>query len=394
VSAPGPLVFLIAGEVSGDLLGARLMAALKERTGGAVRFAGIGGPRMEAEGLESLFPLSDLAVMGLAEILPRLPLLLRRISEAVAEVRRLRPDAVVTIDAPDFSFRVGRRLAGQGIPLVHYVAPTVWAWRPGRARKVAAFLDHLLALLPFEPPYFESEGLPSTFVGHPVVEGGAGHGDGARFRVAHGIGPDDPVLCVLPGSRQGEVTRLLPVFEEAVRGLARRHPALTVVVPTVGPVRRRVAEAVRSWPVRTIVLDGDREKFDAMDAATAALAASGTVALELALSGLPAVIAYRVSPLTAALARRLIRVRYVNLVNLMLGRMLVPELIQDDCTSDRLATEVDRLLSEPEARRAQVEGVAEVARWLGRGGQAPGERAADVVLDVIRRGPRKRGRAP
>lgn len=381
----GPLVFLIAGEVSGDLLGGRLMAALSRRTGGRVRFAGVGGPRMRAEGLDPLFPMDDLAVMGLAEVLPRLPTLLRRMREATSAVRRLRPDVVVTIDAPDFCFRVGRRIRGEGIPLVHYVAPTVWAWRPGRARKVAAFLDHLLALLPFEPPYFEREGLPCTFVGHPVVEGGAGRGDGARFRAARGIPAGAPLLCVLPGSRQGEVARLLPAFGEAVARLARSHPGLEVAVPTVGTVRDRVAEAVRGWPVRAHLVEGDEDKYDAMAAAAVAMAASGTVALELALAGLPSVIAYRLSPLTAALARRLVRVRHVNLVNIMLDRPLVPELLQEDCTPERLEEEVDRLLRDPEARRAQREGAAEVAAWLGRGGTPPAERAAEVVLGVLGR---------
>nr|WP_207478806.1 lipid-A-disaccharide synthase [Arenibaculum pallidiluteum] len=387
MSARAPLIFLIAGEVSGDLLGGRLMASLRSREP-RITFAGVGGERMAEQGLESLFPMSDLAVMGLAEVLPRLPLLLGRMGEAAAAIRRLRPDAVVTIDAPDFAFRVAKRVRGLGIPLIHYVAPTVWAWRPGRARKIARFLDHLLALLPFEPPYFEREGLPCTFVGHPVVEGGAGRGHAARFRAAHGLPEGAPLLCVLPGSRRGEVERLLPVFEAALGRLVPRHPGLRAVVPTVGPVRDRVARAIGDWPVPTVLVEGEEAKFDAMAASTAALAASGTVALELALAGVPAVIAYRMAPLTMALARRLVRVRYVNLVNLMLDRGLVPELLQEDCTPERIEAELERLLIDPEARRAQTEGAAEVARWLGREGQPPADRAAEAVLAAMRRGPR------
>lgn len=379
----GPLVFLIAGEPSGDVLGSRLMAALSRRTGGAVRFAGIGGERMRERGLDPLFPLDELALFGLAELLPKLPSLVRRLGQTVEAIRRLRPDVVVTIDAPDFCFRVAKRVRGEGVPIVHYVAPTVWAWRPGRARKLARLVDHLLALLPFEPPYFHREGLDCTFVGHPVVETGAGLGDGARLRERHGIAPDAPLVCVLPGSRNSEVSRLLPIFGATLALLAGRYPGLRAVVPTVPQVRDQVRAAAAVWSVPAAVVEGDEEKYDAMAASTVALAASGTVALELALSRLPAVIAYRLHPVTVALYRRLIRVKYANLVNIMLDRMLVPELLQDDCTPDRLAAALSTLLDDPAARRAQIDGASEVARWLGRGGPGPSDRAAEVVLDVV-----------
>lgn len=389
----GPLVFLIAGEPSGDVIGGRLMAALKRATQGRVRFAGIGGERMMAEGLDPLFPLDELALFGLAELLPRLPNLLRRLRQTADAIRQEGPDVVVTIDAPDFCLRVAKRLKGSGIPFVHYVAPTVWAWRPGRARKMAGLVNHLLALLPFEPPYFHREGLDCTFVGHPVVEGGAGNGDAGRFRERHGIAADTPLLCVLPGSRQSEVGRLLPDFEAMLRLLAPGHPGLRAVVPTVPQVRERVEEAVRSWPVPVTVVEGDRDKYDAMAASTAAVAASGTVALELALARLPSVIAYRLHPLTVTLYRRLIRVKYVNLVNIMLDRMLVPELLQEDCTPQKLAEAVGRLLEDPATREEQVAGVSEVARWLGAQGTLPSERAASVVLDVARYASRRQPKA-
>jgi len=263
------LVFMIAGEPSGDVLGARLMAALKQQTQGHVQFAGIGGERMIAEGLKTLFPLDELALFGLAELLPRLPNLIRRLSQTTGEIRKLQPDVVVTIDAPDFCFRIAKRLKGQGIPFVHYVAPTVWAWRPKRARKVAAFLDHLLALLPFEPPYFEKEGLACTFVGHPIVESGAAEGDGVRFRQSHGITSDSRLLAVLPGSRRSEVTRLLPVFKTTLDRLAEQHPGLIAVVPTVPQVRGLVAEHIAEWSVPTILVEGDRDKYDALAAVRA-----------------------------------------------------------------------------------------------------------------------------
>ncbi len=385
MSADGPLIFLLAGEPSGDVLGGRMMAALKHATGGRVRFAGVGGERMIAEGLQSLFPMEELALFGLAELLPKLPNLLRRLDQTTRAVLNANPDAVVTIDAPDFCFRIGRRLrkAGSTVPLIHYVAPTVWAWRPGRARKVARFLDHLLALLPFEPPYFEREGLACSFVGHPVVEGGADKGDGARFRASHGIAPEAPLLTVLPGSRRSEVTALLPDFGATLARLAPRHPGLRVVVPTVPQVKALVTRAVESWPIPVTVVEGDVDKYDAFAASTAALAASGTVALELALARLPAVIAYRIHPLTYRLYRRLIKVKYANLVNIMLDRMLVPELLQHDCVPDKLEAAVDRLLTDAAARQAQIDGVAEVAHWLGQGDTPPSRRAAEVVLGVI-----------
>ncbi|MBP2227231.1 lipid-A-disaccharide synthase [Azospirillum agricola] len=382
-----PTLFLIAGEPSGDALGARLMASAKRLTGGRVRFAGIGGERMIAEGLESLFPMAELTLFGIFELLPHLPNLIRRIDQTVATILRDRPAVVVGIDSPGFTVRVSKkvRTAAPGIPLVHYVAPTVWAWKPKRAAKYAAIYDHLLAVLPFEPPYFEREGLACTFVGHSVVESGAGAGDAGRFRVRHGLAPTDRLVAILPGSRKGEVSRLLPDFRATLERLRPTHPGLVAVVPTVATVRDRVIAAVADWPVRTIVIEGDAAKYDAFAAAEAALAASGTVALELALARLPAVIAYRLNPVTVALYRRLIRVKYVNLVNLMLDRMLVPELLQQECRPERLAKELARLLDDPQARQAQIDGVVEVARWLGQGDRPPSERAARAILDVIAR---------
>ncbi|MBP2298569.1 lipid-A-disaccharide synthase [Azospirillum picis] len=382
-----PTLFLIAGEPSGDALGARLMAATRRLTGGRVRFAGIGGERMVAEGLESLFPMAELTLFGIFELLPHLPNLIRRIDQTVTEIARSRPSAVVGIDSPGFTVRVARkvRAVSPDIPLIHYVAPTVWAWKPKRAAKYAAIYDHLLAVLPFEPPYFEKEGLACSFVGHSVVESGAGRGDGGRFRDRHGLAQTDRIIAVLPGSRKGEVSRLLPDFGATLGLLRQDHGNLVAVVPTVATVRDRVAAAIADWPVRSILVEGDAAKYDAFAAAEVALAASGTVALELALACLPSVIAYRLNPVTVALYRRLIRVKYVNLVNLMLDRMLVPELLQQDCRPDRLAAELRRLLDDPAARQAQVDGVAEVARWLGQGDTPPSERAAAAILDVVAR---------
>ncbi len=379
----GPTLFLVAGEASGDLIGARLMAALKRRTGGAVRFAGIGGERMAAEGLDSLFPMRELSLMGLVEILPRARHLLRRIRQTAEAVLDLRPDAVVGIDSPGFNLRLAARLAGQGILRIHFVAPQVWAWRPGRAARIARQVDHLMTLLPFEPPYFTVHGLDCTFTGHPVVENGAGTGDRDRFRSGHGIPADAPLLCVLPGSRGAEVERLSPVFGQTVERLAASHAELRAVIVAAPAVADQVRAATASWSVPTIIVEGDSAKYDAFAACDAALAASGTVTLELALAGVPTVVAYRVNAVTAWLGRRLIRIPYVALANVVLGRKSVPEFLQEECRTDLLEPALATLLDDPEAAAAQRRDCAEVARLVGQGGPPPSDRAAEAVLKVI-----------
>jgi lipid-A-disaccharide synthase len=293
----------------------------------------------------------------------------------------MRPDVVVSIDAPSFSTGVWRRLPAGRPKLIHYVAPTVWAWRPGRAKKFARAIDHLMCLLPFEPPYFEREGLPATFVGHPVIESGADAGDGAAFRVRHGIAADARVLCVLPGSRRGEVRRMLAPFAETAAILARRFPNLTIALPTVPAVAAEVRS--RAFSVRAVVVEGDTEKYDAMAASDAALAASGTVSLELALARVPTIIAYRINPLTYGVVRRMVKVDYVSIANLLLERPAVPELLQAECRPDRLADAVARLMEDEAARAAQIAAFGEAMRMLGAGATPPSERAARVVLREI-----------
>ncbi len=379
-----PLIYLIAGEPSGDFLGARLMVALKERLAGEVRFAGIGGEEMAAQGLKSRVPLEELAIMGVAEVLPRARRIFRRVAETIADILRVAPAAVVTIDSSGFTWRVahGLRRRGASVPLIHYVAPMVWAWRAGRARRMARWYDHLMVLLPFEPPYFTAVGLSCSYVGHPVVESGADRGDGAAFRRQHGIAPAARVLLLLPGSRGGEVSRLLPVFKDAVLRLAARYPGLAVVVATTATVRAHVGAAVAAWPVAVIVVGRD-EKYDAFAAGDVAICASGTVALELALARVPTVVAYRVSRLTHALVKRIVKIGYANLLNLILGREAVPELIQADCMPDRLADAAARLLDDAGARAAQIEACGEALKLLGLGGVSPSLRAADDVLAII-----------
>ncbi|CAK0773136.1 Lipid-A-disaccharide synthase [Azospirillaceae bacterium] len=382
--------FLIAGEPSGDLLGARLMAALKVKLGRRpFRFVGVGGERMMAEGLETLFPMSDLALFGLLELLPKAPKLVRRFHQTVLGIQNVEPDVLVTIDAPSFTFRVGKKIRAdlkknnKKMLMIHYVAPTVWAWRPERARKIAQFLDHLLVLLPFEPPYFEKEGLACSFVGHSIIESNAGCGDANRFRARHKVNKNTRVITVLPGSRVGEVSRLLPIFKQTFDRLVETHPNMMVVIPTLAQMAPMVQKSVEIWPLPVLVVQGDEEKYDAFAASEVALAASGTVALELAMARLPSVIAYRLNSLTVALYRRLIGVKYVNLINILLDRLLVPELLQEDCRPEALAEAVGQILDDPVARRRQIEGYDDALHALRVEGASPSEQAAAVILQRV-----------
>ena len=380
--------FLIAGEPSGDRLGGALMAGLR-RLHPEVRFSGIGGPGMQAQGLVSLFPMEELSLMGLAEVLPKYLQLKRRIAQAAQEALRLSPDALITIDSPDFNLRVARRVRegdpGRSIRTVHYVAPSVWAWRPGRAAKMARWIDHVLALLPFEPPLMEAAGMRCDFVGHPVVsEPVPTPGEVSAFRASEGLG-EAPVIVALPGSRRGEVERLAPVFGESLRLVLARHPRARVVVPAATPVAERVAALVAGWPGSPLVLDprtmpiqaAEARKRAAFAAAGVALAASGTVSLELAAVSTPMVIAYDMNWLSRALISRMLRVDTVTLVNLVSETRSVPEFLGAACTPGNIAAGVLEVMEDPRAQRAAMD---LTMQHLGRGGEAPGLRAARAVL--------------
>ncbi|MFA7428627.1 MAG: lipid-A-disaccharide synthase [Rhodospirillaceae bacterium] len=385
MTGDGPLICIVTGEPSGDLLGARLMTALTRATSGRARFMGVGGESMQAQGLDSLADQSEFAVMGFVEVVPKAARILRRVREIADAIAEAKPDVMITVDSWGFTGRLNRavRARALGIPQIHYVAPMVWAWKERRAVGVAATVDHLLCLLPNEPPYFERHGLACTHVGHPVVEGGAGRGDAAAFRASHGIPPDAPLLCVLPGSRRTETGRLLPVFATALGRLRVRFPNLHVVAPTVATVAADVERAAHGWPVPTIVVRGEAARYDAFAAADAAMAASGTVGLELALAGVPHLVAYKVSAFSAWLLRRLVKVRYVNLVNLALDRPVVPELLQEACTGAALAAMVERLLTDEVLRTAQRSAFAEASQQLAGGPGNPSDRAAAVVLRIL-----------
>ena len=376
---------VVAGEASGDALGARLITALKQRHIGPLAFSGVGGAQMAAVGMDSLYPISDLSVMGLAEVLPRLRLLLQRLAETSDHVRAVQPAALITIDAPGFSLRLAKRLAGEGIPLIHYVAPQVWAWRPSRARHWADRIDHLLALLPFEPEFFREFDVHCEFVGHPVIEGlEEMPGNGAAFRRVYGVNVGVPLLALLPGSRVGEASSLLPIFAQAAAKLHKERPELHVVIPTVEQVVSTVTDAVKTWPMPVHVVQGPALRADAFAAADAALAASGTVSLELALRGVPSVVAYRANPITAALVRRMLLLPYVALPNILAGELVMPEFLQENCQPAGIADALSELLDNTDRRSEQRQKFSNISEMLGRGGVAPSLRAAEAILRLLK----------
>ena len=374
------LVYLIAGEQSGDVLGGRLMRAMAARRPD-LRFAGIGGAAMENAGLQSLFPMRELALMGLLEVVPQIRRLHARLQQTVGDIAAQRPAVVVTIDAPGFALRVLRRIAPLAIRRVHYVAPQVWAWREGRVRHYPGLWDRLLCLLPFEPAFFARHGLPAMFVGHPVLESGADAGDAGRFRARHGIAADRRVLTVMPGSRRSELARLMPIMGDTLRLLPL---GMVPVLPVASPVAEAARAGAASWPVPPVLVTEDDDKHDAWAASSAALTKSGTSTLELALAGVPMVVGYRVNPVTAAIAKRLIKVRYASLLNIIADQEVLPELIQNDCTPDRLAGVLNRLLRDPDAAATQRAGVsAALASLQPPGGRLPSEAAAEAVLELL-----------
>lgn len=370
-------VFLIAGEVSGDKLGGALMAGLNSLCD--VEYDGVGGPLMQAHGLTSRFPMDELSVMGLAEILPKYRQLKARIREMADAIIETKPDVLITIDSPDFCLRVAKLVKERSdIRTVHYVAPTVWAWRSGRAAKMSAFIDHVLALFPFEPPLMEAEGMDCDFVGHPVVaETQASEADAVAFRQNHGL-ENVPVILALPGSRKGEVARLSDRFGESLRLIENNQPNARVVVPCSAPVYELVQQQTQNWPFQPILIPPDsKEKAAAFKAADLALAASGTVSLELAAAGTPMVIAYDMAWLSRIIISRLLKVDTVTLVNLVSETRSVPEFIGKNCEPMKIAQAIENTLRNP---TDQNQAMRFTMARLGLGAEDPGLRAAKAVL--------------
>jgi lipid-A-disaccharide synthase len=383
-------IFIVAGEHSGDVLGGKLIEALKETAGAnAFTFAGVGGEHMEAAGLPSIFPLSDVAVMGPAAILARLPKLVRRVYRTVDAALAFNPDAVVIIDSPEFTHPIAKRIRQRrpATPIIDYVSPSVWAWRPGRARKMRPYVDHLLALLPFEPAAHAQLGGPAcSYVGHPLIErtpwiDGL---DTEALRSRLSLRSDLPVLVVLPGSRPSEVSRLMAPFGETVAALHQGSGPFEIIIPAVPSVRALIEQALPAWPQQPHLVEGEIDKFTAFKLAHAALAASGTVTLELGVTGTPMVVAYRVDPVAARL-RFLLKVHSVVLANLVLGANAFPEYIQEDCTPAKLSSALAPLLIDTPERGAQLAALATIRQKMFLLEGTPSGKAAEIVLSILRK---------
>jgi len=379
-------IFLIATEESGDRLGAHLMKVLRQRLGGAVRFEGVGGQAMAREGLTSLFPIEELSIIGLAAVVRQLPKVLRLIRETVAAVMHTQPDILVIIDSLDFTHRMASRVRARdpAIPIIDYVSPSVWAWRPGRARAMRAYIDHVLALLPFEPEeYRRLRGPPCSYVGHPLIEQLGSLRPNVEEQGRRNEAP--PVLLVLPGSRRSEIRHHMAVFGETVGRLQAEGIEFELILPTMPHLLEAVRDGVKSWKVAPQVVVGEQEKRAAFRIAHTALAKSGTVTLELALAGVPMVAAYRAGAAEAWILRRAINVTSVILANLVLGENVVPEFLQQDCTSEKLLGALREVLTDSPLRQRQLKAFTRIDGIMSTGNQPPSVRAADIVLTTLRK---------
>lgn len=378
-------VMLVAAEASGDTLGASLARALKRRLGAGVRFVGVGGERMAAEGVESPFDIADLSILGLLEGLMAYPRVVARANETAALAAREKPDIAILIDSWGFTLRVAQRLKRQtpNLPVVKYVGPQVWASRPGRARTLARTVDHLLAIHSFDAPYFEQAGLKTTFVGNQTLARDFSRADGPRLRARLGISAEAPLLLVLPGSRPSEIARVMPPFEEAAARLKAERPELEIVIPAAATVAEavRARAAALSFPAH--VIEGDEARYNAMKAATVALACSGTVTTELALAGCPMVVGYRLGAVTYAIAKRLVRTPFATLFNIAAGKAIAPEFIQDRCNGLDLAAALADRLDDAGLRARQVAEQNAALDLMGRGGPDPSERAAEAIIALL-----------
>jgi len=378
-------VMLVAAEASGDDRGAGLARALKARLGDGVRFVGVGGRQMAAEGVVSPFDIADISILGIFDGIPAYPRIMRRVAETAALAMREQPDVVVLIDSWGFTMRVAKRLRrlDPKLPLIKYVGPQVWATRPGRAKVLAQSVDHLLTIHAFDAPFFEAEGLPVTFVGNSALSVDFSRADPAGLRRELGVKPGAPVLAVLPGSRPSEIARVLPPFADAVARLKAERPELEVIIPAAPTVAQAVRAQIAGWPFRAHVVEGDRAKLAAMKAASVALACSGTVTIELALAGCPMVVGYRLGPMTYQVLKRLIRTPYIVLFNIAAHAFVAPELVQDACNGGALAREVALRLDDPALAANQAQAQFAALDKMGRGGPDPSEAAAAALLKIL-----------
>jgi lipid-A-disaccharide synthase len=376
------IIYIIAGEASGDILGAKLMRAIKIKNHN-IDFFGIGGNAMKEEGLKSLFPIRELSIMGFFEIIPHIPAILKRIRQTIENIKLLSPNILITIDSPGFCFRVAKKIKNyKNIKLIHYVAPSVWAYKPGRAKKIAKIYDHLLALLPFEPPYFEKCGLKCEFIGHPLVEDSFKNNN--EFRFKHKINPNNKLLCVMPGSRTGEIDKLLPIFADAIKILQQKMNNLTVVVISTNELATKIKNLLGENNLKVIITTTELGKREALAAANIALVKSGTSSLEVSLAKVPMVVAYKVNKLSAILLKLMLKVKFVSLVNIIENRLIIPEFLQEKCNADDLAKALENLLNDHQQRDLQLFHQYQALLKLGLNDNiSPSEKAAKIILKYL-----------
>lgn len=373
-------IFVIAGEASGDVLGGKLIAALKQANSD-LEIQGIGGERMQAQNIDSLFPMAELSIMGFVELIPHIPNVMKRINQTVEYIMQNDFDAVVTIDSPGFCCRVVKKLKELGYQgkLIHYVAPTVWAYKPERAKKMADLFDKLLVILPFEPPYFHKEGLKCDYVGHPIVEDASGeaHQD---FQKLHNIKEDSTVICMMTGSRKGEVNRLFPIMSQTIKILQEQITSLHIIMPTVPHIKELLETKVKALNVPVTIIADYKEKVSAYKASNVALVKSGTSALEVSLAGIPIVVTYKINPISAYMLRKMLQVDYVNLINIMQNKEIIPELLQEKCNPQALSKAILGLL-QAENSNQQLDVCKQVFQEFGIGDkETPSMKAAKSIL--------------
>ena len=380
------VIFISAAETSGDVFGAHIMRALKENASESLQFIGVGGPLMHAEGLETLFPMEDIVAFGIFAVIAKLRLILKRMKEVVHYITSHKLDAIITIDGPDFHFRVLKKikaLKGDSLsPRFHFVAPSVWAWRPGRAKKIADLMDVLFCLLPFEPKYFKPHGLKAIFIGHPLVDNVRYvKEEASNFRKTHKIADHEKAILLLPGSRKYEVKSLLPLMIEAAQKFSTERDDLKWIFPIAPHMRPIADEYLGSFKDKIIFVEGDEDaKYQAFSAADFAIAASGTVSLELALTKTPHIICYKMAKITAMIAKRLIKTPFANLVNILLKREAVPELLQENCTADKIFVKMHEMIDDPKALSQQQKAFDVAMSQLKPTGQNPANLAATEIL--------------
>ncbi|AIL13411.1 hypothetical protein IM40_07730 [Candidatus Paracaedimonas acanthamoebae] len=378
-----PHIYLVAGEASGDVIGTRLIKALRKKVPNCI-ISGIGGHLMAEQGLQSLFPLQELSIMGIMEVLPHIPRILKRLNETEQDILLKKPDIIVTIDAKGFSFRLAKRLKKYGFPLVHYTAPSVWAWRPKRAQQIARFLDHLLVLFPFEPPYFEKVGLPTTFVGHPLTEEKFDTFKSDVLRKKFSLKKEEKLICLLPGSRTREVSSLLPVFIKSLQQLNQKIKNFRLIIPTFPHFETYIRQEMEKTNLKFSLITDEQGKYQAMIASDAAIAASGTVALELGLTQTPFLIAYKVNSLTAFILKRLIRIPYACMVNILLNKPLVGEFLQKNCRPDLISNHLYEILQK-ENNQALRQELSTMRTLLTNKNKQPSKLAAETILKILKK---------